>query len=154
MRNNQTTDGTFNREYPQRPIVSIHVVIIKENTVLLVKRAHPPSQGRWSIPGGVIELGESVNEAARREILEECGIKIKIIRILNIGDNIIRDEEGLVQFHYVLIFLLANYVSGRIHPGSDAAEILWGTYEELNSLDMHPLARKTVQQAFKTKDLS
>ncbi|MFX1513226.1 MAG: NUDIX hydrolase [Promethearchaeota archaeon] len=152
MGNNQSISGSINRKYPQHPIVSVHVIIIKGNKVLLVKRAQPPSQGRWSIPGGVIELGESVNEAARREVLEECGIKIEIGKVLNIGENVIHDGKGLVQFHYILIFKLANYVSGEIHPGSDAAEVRWTTYEELDPLDMHPVARKTIQQVFETKD--
>jgi ADP-ribose pyrophosphatase YjhB (NUDIX family) len=116
--------------------------------VLLIKRAHPPSKGRWSIPGGAIELGETLHEAARREVREECGVEVEIDEVVDVVDNIVLDESGNVRFHYVVICQLARYVSGAARPNSDASEACWVTREELSTLDMHPLARQVVQEAF------
>jgi len=139
---------SLDREYPQRPITAAHAVVFRRDRVLLVKRAHQPSQGRWSVPGGMIELGETIRDAAQRELREECGIEIEVDKVVNVVDNIIPDERGHIRFHYVVIYLLARYVSGEAHPYSDALEVRWATREELDTLDMHPLARKTTQQAF------
>jgi ADP-ribose pyrophosphatase YjhB (NUDIX family) len=97
----------------------------------------------------MIELGETIYEAAQRELREECGIEIELGKIVNVLDSIVTDEKGHIRFHYVVIYLLARYVSGDVHPDSDASEARWTTCEELDTLDMHPFARKTVQQAFK-----
>ena len=139
---------SLNREYPQRPIATAHAVVFRRDRVLLVKRAHPPSQGRWSVPGGMVELGETIHDAAQRELREECGIEIEVGKVVNVVDIVIPDETGRIRFHYIVIDLLARYVSGEVHPNSDALEVLWATREELDTLDMHPLARKTTQQAF------
>jgi ADP-ribose pyrophosphatase YjhB (NUDIX family) len=137
------------REYPRRPIASAHALVLQGDRVLLIKRAHPPSRGRWSVPGGVIELGETVRDAARRELREECGIEIEIDRVMDVADHVVPDESGRVWFHYVVIYLLARYVGGEARPGSDALAVRWATVEELDALDMHPLARQAVQRAFK-----
>jgi len=97
----------------------------------------------------VIELGETVHDAARRELREECGIEIELDRVVDVADHVLPDESGRVRFHYVLIYLLARYVSGEVRPGSDALAVRWATVEELDALDMHPLARQAVQRAFK-----
>jgi ADP-ribose pyrophosphatase YjhB (NUDIX family) len=100
------------------------------------------------VPGGAIELGETIRDAARREIGEECGIEVEIGGIVNVVDNIIPDESGRTRFHYVVIYLLARYVSGRACPGSDASEVRWVTGAELDGFDMHPLAREGLRRAF------
>jgi ADP-ribose pyrophosphatase len=141
------------REYPGRPIASAHALVFRGDRVLLVKRAHPPSEGHWSVPGGAIELGETVRDAARREVLEECGIEIEIEiemdRLVDVADRVVLDEGGRVRFHYVVIYLLARYVGGEARPGSDGLAVRWATCEELTTLDMHPLACQAVQRAFK-----
>jgi ADP-ribose pyrophosphatase len=139
---------SLNREYPQRPIAAAHAVVFRRDRVLLIKRAHPPSQERWSVPGGMIELGETIHDAVQRELREECGIEIQVEKIVNVVDHIIPDQRGHIRFHYVVIYLLACYVSGEVHPNSDALDAVWATREELDILDMHPGARKTIQQAF------
>ena len=136
------------RAYPQRPIVSAHAVVFRGDRVLLARRAHEPSRGRWSVPGGGIELGETIRDAAQREVREECGIEIETGGIIDVVDNVIRDESERIRFHYVVIYLIAHHVSGRARPGSDASEVRWATRAELEGFDMHPLARKALQRAF------
>jgi 8-oxo-dGTP diphosphatase len=142
------TDEYMFREYPLGPVPSVHALTFREGKMLLVRRAHPPSAKRWSIPGGVIKLGETLHEAAQRELREECGVEIEIGKIVNVVDNIVLDENGHIRFHYVVVYLLAQYVSGEAYPSSDVLEIRWVTREELGILDMPPLARKNAEQAF------
>jgi ADP-ribose pyrophosphatase YjhB (NUDIX family) len=123
-------------------------VVLRGNRVLLVKRANAPSQGRWSVPGGVIELGETLYAAAAREIAEECAVEIEVERVINVLDNIIPDDDGRLRFHYVLIYVLARYRSGQVRPGSDALDARWLTLDELDELDMPSRGRNLVRQAF------
>jgi len=119
------------REYPIRPIVSVGVVVRKGNRVLLVRRGQEPRKGEWSIPGGAIELGETIRQAAQRELEEECGLKIQPGRVLDVIDAIYRDEKGKVRYHYVLIDLNAEYLGGKLAVGSDIEEARWVTKEAL-----------------------
>jgi ADP-ribose pyrophosphatase len=139
---------SIRREYPPGPIPASHAITYREGKVLLVKRAHQPSKERWGVPGGMIELGETIYAAAQRELREECGIEVRIEKVVNVVDNIVLDESGHIRFHYVVIYLLAQYVSGVAHPNSDASEVCWVTREELDTLEMHPLAQQIVRQTF------
>ena len=140
--------ASFSREYPHLPIVSAAACVFQANRVLLVKRTQQPGQGPWSMPGGAIELGETVHDAVRRELREECNVEIKVDRIFNVVDVIVPDESRQIKFHYVVIYLLARHASGEAHPGSDASDLRWVTLRELDTLDMSPAARKNMQQAF------
>jgi 8-oxo-dGTP diphosphatase len=101
-----------------------------------VKRAHPPIQGQWSIPGGVLEVGEFVCEAAIREAREETGLIVEPGELLGVYDRVLRDAENRVQYHYVLIDFLCRAVGGELLAGSDAAEVRWFTPEELPALNL------------------
>jgi len=136
------------REYPDRPIASAAACVFKGDRLLLIKRARQPSQGRWSVPGGAIELGETIRNALQRELREECSIEIEADRIINVEDLIVPDEKGRIWFHYVVTYLLARHISGEAHPGSDALEVRWTTYEELDTLDMNPVVRKNMKYSF------
>jgi 8-oxo-dGTP diphosphatase len=135
------------RWYPQSPMVGVHPLVIKDGHLLLVKRAKEPSKGKWSLPGGRIELGESVYEAGRREVFEECSIEIEIERLLDVADMILKDDDGRISYHFVLIYLLARYKTGDIKAQSDAAGIGWFTPAEINGLDMHPKLRAVLARA-------
>jgi len=135
------------RWYPQLPMVGVSAVVLREGRILLVKRSKEPSKGKWSIPGGRLELGEALYEAAKREVLEECSIEIEIEHVLEVTDNIIRDEEGRIRYHFVLIDLLARYISGEAKAQSDAEECRWVTTEELVELDMNPQLRAVLMRA-------
>ena len=122
------------REFPELPLVGVGAIIIEGDRVLLVKRAHPPIQGQWSIPGGVLEVGEMVREAAVREAREETGLVVEPGELLGVYDRILRDPEQRVQYHYVLIDFLCHPVGGELLAASDAAEVRWFRREELPAL--------------------
>ena len=128
-------------------MVAVHALVLKERQILLVKRSKEPSKGRWSLPGGRIELGETIDEAIKREVFEECSIEIEIERVLDVTDSIIRDEEGRVRYHFVLIYLLAQYTQGDAKAQSDAQVCRWVTTEELVGLDMNPQLRPVLMRA-------
>src|SRR5450755_3897783 len=124
------------REFPEVPLVGVGTVIIEENRVVLVKRAHPPLQAQWSIPGGVLELGELVRDAAVREAGEETGLTVEPGELLGVYDRVLRDADKRVQYHYVLIDFLCRRVAGDISAASDAAEVRWFSREELPGLNL------------------
>jgi len=136
------------REYPERPIASVAACVFKGDRVLLIKRARQPSQGLWSVPGGAVELGETIRDAVKRELREECGIEIEVDGVINAVDLILPDEKGRIQFHYIVTYLLARYISGEACPGSDALEVRWATRQELDTLDMTAAVRKNMQHSF------
>ena len=118
------------REFPEVPLVGVGSIIIENDRVVLVKRAHPPIQGQWSIPGGVLEVGEMVCEAAIREAHEETGLIVEPGELLGVFDRILRDADKRVQYHYVLIDFLCRRIGGELIAASDAAEVRWFTREE------------------------
>jgi ADP-ribose pyrophosphatase YjhB (NUDIX family) len=122
------------REFPEVPLVGVGAIIIEDSRVLLVKRAHPPLQAEWSIPGGVLEVGELVREAAIREAREETGLIVEPSDLLGVYDRILRNPEKRVQYHYVLIDFLCRRVAGDLSAASDAVEVRWYTREELPAL--------------------
>jgi mutator protein MutT len=136
----------MNREYPEAPIVAVGVVVKRGREVLLVRRLNEPSRGRWSLPGGVVELGETIREAARREAQEECGLEVEPGEVLAVVDHIVRDEAGRIRFHYVLIDLLAEYVGGEPAAASDIGDARWVREEELAELDVTEKASQLVRE--------
>jgi ADP-ribose pyrophosphatase YjhB (NUDIX family) len=138
----------MNREFPELPLVGIGSIIIENDRVLLVKRAHPPIQGQWSIPGGVLEVGELVRDAAIREAREETGLVIEPGELLGVYDRILHNAEKRVQYHYVLIDFLCRVVGGELRAASDAAEVRWFTREELGALMLAEDTQDVIQKGF------
>jgi len=130
------------REFPETPLVGIGAIIIEDARVVLIKRAHPPLQAEWSIPGGVLEVGELVREAAIREAREETGLTVDPGELLGVYDRVLRDANQRVQYHYVLIDFLCNVTGGELHAGCDAADAQWFTLEEIVKL---PLMKDTAE---------
>jgi ADP-ribose pyrophosphatase YjhB (NUDIX family) len=136
------------REYPDRPLIGVGSIIIEDDRVVLVKRAHPPIQGQWSIPGGVLEVGEFVREAAIREAQEETGLIVEPGELLGVFDRILRDPDKRVQYHYVLIDFLCRRIGGQLLAASDAAEVRWFTPDELPALNLAEDTLAVIQKGF------
>jgi 8-oxo-dGTP diphosphatase len=130
------------REYPDSPLVGVGAIIIEDGRVALVKRGHPPLVGEWSIPGGAMEVGETVREGAAREAREETGLKVEVLELLGIYDRLLRDEEGRVRYQYLLVDFLCSRVSGDLCAAGDADETRWFTPEEVEQL---PLPEDTAE---------
>jgi 8-oxo-dGTP diphosphatase len=136
------------RKFPELPLVGVGAIIIERDRVLLVKRAHPPIQGQWSIPGGVLEVGEMVREAAIREAREETGLIVEPGELLGVYDRILRDPEKRVQYHYVLIDFLCRAVGGELQAATDATEVRWFTREDLPALNLAEDTQDVIRKGF------
>lgn len=134
------------REYPERPIVGVGAVIVRDARVLLVRRAAEPLKGQWSIPGGVVELGETLRAACEREVREETGLTVRAGRVLDVFDRILPDASGRTQFHYVLVDFLCEPLSGEACAASDAAELGWAAADELGRYRLSPPTLAVVRQ--------
>jgi 8-oxo-dGTP diphosphatase len=126
----------MSREYPARPIIGVGVVVWHGERVLLVQRGRPPRQGQWSLPGGAQQLGESLAEAARREVLEETGLAIELGDVVATVDSIERDPDGRVRYHYSLIDFTAEAPTAALVPGDDAADARWYGLDEIDGLGL------------------
>jgi mutator protein MutT len=124
------------REYPDNPLVGVGAVIVEQNRVLLIRRGTPPLLGEWSLPGGVLECGETLREAVVREAREETGLVVETGEMLGVYERLIRGDEERVRYHYVLIDFLCRPVSGDLEAGSDAADVRWFTRDELPALNL------------------
>jgi 8-oxo-dGTP diphosphatase len=124
------------REYPDNPLVGVGAVIVRDDRVLLIRRGQAPLLGEWSLPGGVLECGETLREAAIREAREETGLVVETVEMLGVYERVIRSGDGRVRYHYVLIDFLCRPVGGELKAGSDAAEVGWFTREELPPLGL------------------
>jgi 8-oxo-dGTP diphosphatase len=136
------------REYPDRPLVGVGGVIIHEGRALIVQRGKPPRQGEWTVPGGILELGEMLRSGAEREVLEETGLVVKAGVVLDVFDSIHHDPEGRTQYHYVLVDFLCTWVSGELKAASDVAQARWITREELESMPLIGFTAQVIKKAF------
>lgn len=134
------------RDYPERPILGVGAVIIRDDRVLLVRRATEPLKGEWSVPGGVLELGEKLRDGAAREAREETGLHVEAGEILDVFDSIFLDGDGRTQYHYVLIDFLCRPIAGEATPGSDVSELKWVSQEELATLDLRDSIVQVVRE--------
>ena len=124
------------REYPVRPIIGVGVVVWHGERVLLVRRGKAPRLDQWSLPGGAQQLGETVAEAARREVKEEVGLEIVLGEIVATVDLIERDQQGRIRYHYTLVDFVAEAAGAELRPGSDAAEACWFRLAEIEALGL------------------
>ncbi len=136
------------RDYPELPIIGVGAVIVDRNRVLLVRRATEPLKGEWSVPGGMLELGEKLRDGVRREVSEETGLQVEPGDVLDVFDSIFQDEQGRTQYHYVLIDYLCRVVSGEAKAGSDVSEVRWVQEEELAAMSLRDSIEQVVRKAF------
>ena len=129
------------------PVVGVGCVVFKGEAVLLVRRAHPPRAGSWSLPGGKQQWGETLAEAALRELMEETAITADLLGIAEVVDLIDRDEAGLVRHHYTVVDYAARWLSGKAVAGDDAAEVIWALPDDFERLELTPLALQVIAKA-------
>ena len=139
------------REYPDRPYVGVGVIVFRDQEVLLVKRNKEPNKGQWSIPGGRQIIGETAEEAAQRELLEETGVKVDQLLLVDVVDTIIPDVEGKIKYHYTLVDYMGQWLSGEPRPGDDAQEVRWVCLNELSLFSLMEKTIKIIQKAVAMK---
>ena len=140
----------MNREYPDVPLIGVGAVIVDAGRVALVRRGQPPLLGEWSIPGGVLEVGETLREGAMREAREETGLTVDAGELLGIFERLVPGEDGRLRYHYVLMDFLCVWTGGDLLAASDAADVRWFRSEELEALKLAPDTLAVIQKAFET----
>lgn len=136
------------REYPERPIVGVGGVVIEDGRVLLIRRGHPPLEGQWSIPGGTLEVGETIADGVRRELAEETGILVRVQALIEVFERIFPDEGGKPQYHFVILDYLCECAGGTCRPGGDAIDAAWVHEKDLARYRLTPAATRVVSKAF------
>lgn len=140
------------REYPAAPVAAVGGIVIDGDRVLLVRRALPPRQGEWSLPGGRLELGESLAAAAAREVREETGLEVEVGPVVEVFDRVHRDEAGGIRFHFVIVDFLCRVTGGTLGAGDDAADVRWATRDEVAALGVNAFAAAVIARAFRLRD--
>lgn len=138
----------MNRIYPDRPIVGVGGIVFSGDRVLLVRRGREPAKGEWSIPGGAVELGETLEYAVIRELREETGLTVRPVELIKTLERIFRDDEGKVQYHYVLLDYLCEMEDGTPSPASDADEALFAPLDAISSYHLHPVTLEVIRRAW------
>jgi ADP-ribose pyrophosphatase YjhB (NUDIX family) len=136
------------RRYPGRPILGVGAVIIDAGRVLLVERAHEPLKGEWSLPGGAVDVGETVLDAVHREVREETGLEVALGPLVEVVNRITHDAEGRVEYHFVILDYVCRPTGGRLAPASDAAAAQWARREDVGRFGLTAIARAVIEKAF------
>jgi 8-oxo-dGTP diphosphatase len=137
---NRREDG--GREYPARPVLGVGAVVLVDGKVVLVKRAHEPLMGEWNLPGGGVEIGETLQQACAREVLEETGLSVEVGPVIEVFDRIMLDAGGRVQYHFVLVDYMCRPIAGEVRCGTDASDI---TLADPQALAPYGLTQKALE---------
>jgi 8-oxo-dGTP diphosphatase len=132
------------REYPAHPVVGVGAVVVRDGKALIIKRAHEPRKGEWSLPGGLLELGESLQDAARREIKEETGLDIEVGPVIETFDRVHRDDHGKIRYHFVIVDFVCSSSDGEAVPGSDADGVAWVRADEIDDYKVNEHAKAVI----------
>lgn len=145
-------ENAIKRHYPEQPLVGVGAVIFRGDEVLLVRRGQEPALKSWSLPGGLVELGETLEDAVRRELKEETGLSVNILGVTAILDRIYHDPDGKIPYHYVLIDFVCDYQRGELEPASDISAAQFVPVSDLESLELPQFTAKVIQRAWEQKD--
>jgi mutator protein MutT len=140
------------RRYPDRPIVGVGAVIVDDDRVVIVKRGHEPLKGEWSLPGGSVEVGETLAEALVREVREETGLNVAVGPLVEVLDRVHRGDDGRVEYHFVLLDYRCTVVSGVLKHGSDASDARWATKVDLAGYGLSDTALRVICKALELRD--
>lgn len=137
------------RSYPDEPLVGVGIVVIDDDRVVMCRRSQPPRQGGWSLPGGGVELGETLAEAALRETREETALEVELLGVVEVLETITRDDDGRIEYHYILIDYAARVIGGNLQAGDDASDARWFTMAEVETLDTWQTAVDVVRKGLR-----
>ena len=139
------------RRYPRHPLVGVGAIILERDRVLMAQRGKQPQKGRWSLPGGLLELGEALADGVRREVREETGLEIRLLGILEVFERIMRDAAGAPEYHYVLIDYICRATGGTLRPGDDVCAVEWVRRRDLPSLTITEGTLTVIEKAFRDR---
>lgn len=142
----------MSRRYPQAPLLGVGAVIFRGEQVLLIERGKEPLKGWWTLPGGLVEPGERLENAVRREVMEETGLRVTPRAIAAVFERIMPDEEGRTEFHYVIVDYLCEYLSGSLAAASDVADAAWVALGDMGTLKMAPGTPPVIREALALKE--
>lgn len=134
------------RFYPNQPVVGVGAIIIRNGKILLEKRKGEPGRGKWSVPGGLVELGEAVEDAVIREVKEETGLDVAEPQLIDVVDNIVRDENGEIKYHFVIIDYFLRLKGGEPKAADDAEELKWISLNDVEKFDLTKTFRAFLQR--------
>ena len=140
------------RRYPAHPFVGVGGIILRRDRILMAQRGKQPLKGWWSLPGGAVEMGESLHDAICREMMEETGLAIRPVRVFEIFERIMRDSQGRPEYHYVLIDYLCRITGGSLRPGDDVCAVEWVRRRDLPSLDITEGTLGVIERAFQNRE--
>jgi 8-oxo-dGTP diphosphatase len=139
----------MSREYPDRPLLGVGAVVFRRDKVLLVCRAQEPCKGEWTFPGGLVELGETLREAAVRETYEETGIRVRAGEVLEVVDSLVKGSRRRLRFHYSIVDVICKYVSGSPRAGDDVSEVAWVPVKKALRMPLAGVTAKVLKKAMK-----
>jgi 8-oxo-dGTP diphosphatase len=139
------------RRYPKRPLVGVGAIILQRDRILMAQRGKQPLQGWWSLPGGALELGESLEDAVCREVLEETGLVVKPLKLFEVFERIIRDAAGAPEYHYVLIDYICRVTGGELRAGDDVCRVEWVRRRDLAGLQITEGTLAVIERAFRAR---
>ncbi len=142
----------MSRRYPSRPVVGVGAIITRGDAVLLVRRGREPQKGIWSIPGGVLKVGETLEEGVRREVREEVGIEVRVVERVEVVERILPDAKGKLEYHYILIDYLCEPTEGTLQAADDAAEAAWVERADLDQYAITPGTTEVIDRGFEVRD--
>ena len=137
------------REYPAHPVVGVGAVVVRDGQALVIKRAHEPRKGEWSLPGGLLELGESLQDGARREIKEETSLDVEVGPVIETFDRVHRDDHGGVRYHFVIVDFVCWSSQGEAKPGSDAEGVAWVTPDDIDAYHVNAHAKAVIEKGLR-----